>query len=295
MPVFPFLPGIDIFDGQKKTIILVRVFKIILLLSLVACNVVLGQGLTPSDSLPAYFSLKLSEVNEKVVLTGYNANYGPLTGYMKDNQADSVIFEWVIPARGKRNLMSLRGEKSAVRDSLLNSYSFGYHLGDVYSVRPDTSFIYRLPVQKKKRYRISQGFYGKRSHDHPLSYHAIDIEMNVGEPVYAARGGLVVTSIDWFTKSGGPELKDYGNRILILHEDGTIAFYVHLSHRGVLVEEGDRVKKGQLIGFSGNTGYSNGPHLHFVVRKERDISIPVRFEGYEEKSMTSGLRIKVKK
>jgi hypothetical protein len=55
------------------------------------------------------------------------------------------------------------------------------------------------------------------------------------------------------------------NAVYILHNDDTIAAYVHLSHDGVCVRPGDVVAIGEIIGYSGNTGWANGPHLHFHV------------------------------
>ena len=67
------------------------------------------------------------------------------------------------------------------------------------------------------------------------------------------------------------------NFIIIAHKDGTFAQYVHLKKNGVLVSKNDTVKKEQVIDYSGNTGMSTEPHLHFAVYKPTKnglVSIP---------------------
>lgn len=61
------------------------------------------------------------------------------------------------------------------------------------------------------------------------------------------------------------ECAKFNNEIIILHSDGTLAEYVHLNKNGAVVKIGDEVVQGQHIGFSGNTDWSKGPHLHFSV------------------------------
>lgn len=72
------------------------------------------------------------------------------------------------------------------------------------------------------------------------------------------------------------------NKIRILHDDGTIAIYAHLSLETVQVYEGLKISAGELIGYSGNTGYSTGPHLHFSIQINtgmKSISVPFKFSG----------------
>ena len=86
-------------------------------------------------------------------------------------------------------------------------------------------------------------------------HQGIDIVAPHGTPVYAADGGEVFF-VGWF---GG-----YGNIIKILHDNGHVTYYAHLSSMYVLV--GDLVYRGQHIGGVGTTGHSTGNHLHFEIR-----------------------------
>ena len=70
----------------------------------------------------------------------------------------------------------------------------------------------------------------------------------------------------------------YGNHIIIQHDDGSVAQYWHLEQNGVYVQPGDFVKKGQIIGASGNTGYTAFPHLHFQVIDVNGREILPRFQ-----------------
>jgi len=76
--------------------------------------------------------------------------------------------------------------------------------------------------------------------------------------------------------------RPFGNNIVIQHADSSRAGYWHLQKDGALVNAGDTVKKGQLIGLSGRTGYAFFPHLHFVVwnfdNKGNWQQMPTRFQ-----------------
>jgi murein DD-endopeptidase MepM/ murein hydrolase activator NlpD len=89
-------------------------------------------------------------------------------------------------------------------------------------------------------------------------YNAVDIGTPIGTPVVAAASGEVILSkpVAW---NGG-----YGSYIVIKHQNGTQTLYAHLSRPSVHV--GEVVSQGDLVGYSGNSGKSTGPHLHFEVR-----------------------------
>ncbi|HEU4728098.1 MAG TPA: M23 family metallopeptidase, partial [Kofleriaceae bacterium] len=87
-------------------------------------------------------------------------------------------------------------------------------------------------------------------------------------PVVATRPGVVV-AINASAQGSGttPEfLEDRrANFVIVRHDDGTLGEYMHLSPSGVEVHPGQRVRRGQEIALSGNTGFSTTPHLHFQV------------------------------
>lgn len=107
----------------------------------------------------------------------------------------------------------------------------------------DGHFIW--PVQEGG---ISQGF--------RAGHRALDIAAPLDTPVYAADNGIVLKS--------GYSNDGYGGRVIIDHQIDYITLYAHLSQ--ALVQTGDVVQKGQLIGYVGSTGNSTGPHIHFELR-----------------------------
>ncbi len=99
------------------------------------------------------------------------------------------------------------------------------------------------------------------------SHGGVDFRAPEGTPVKAALSGVVLDAESAKTKSGC----QYGKFVLIKHANGLSTIYGHLS--SVSVSAGDTVTTGQGIGFSGNTGYSTGPHLHFGVYATQGIKI----------------------
>ncbi len=150
-------------------------------------------------------------------------------------------------------------------------YTWSYAMGNPFIDEVQYDYPYQLPYKHKKRYFLLQGYHGKFSHKRE---YALDFKMKEGTEICAARGGKVV----WLSKDsdeGGKSSKfsALANRIIIEHNDGTYASYFHLKYKGVLVELGEYVNAGQVIGLSGNTGWSSTPHLHFVVKKPEYLSL----------------------
>ena len=160
------------------------------------------------------------------------------------------------------------------------AYSFTWIMGSINAVHDD-NYIYRLPYKIGTKHVVSQGYNGEATHKGPSQY-AIDFVMDIGTPLCAARGGVVVQTKSDSNKGGYSEkFAKHANHIVIEHNDGTLATYGHLKRKGVGVNIGQRVVRGQVIGYSGNTGYSGGPHLHFSVFKPSDAtttkSMPIKF------------------
>ena len=101
---------------------------------------------------------------------------------------------------------------------------------------------------------------GRRNHK------GVDLAAPTGTPVYATADGIVGRA-DWFSS--------YGNYVQIEHGADLETRYGHLSR--IAVSAGDRVHKGDLIGYVGTTGRSTGPHLHYEVRVAGDAVNPIPY------------------
>jgi murein DD-endopeptidase MepM/ murein hydrolase activator NlpD len=130
-------------------------------------------------------------------------------------------------------------------------------------IKDDSSYVYDLPFEAGKKYLLIQGYFSHFSHRERA---ALDFKMKRGTKICAAREGVVVRVKEDGDRGGwNKKYRPYGNNIIIEHADGSRAGYWHLQKNGALVNIGDSVKKGQVIGLSGKTGYAALPHLHFLV------------------------------
>ena len=137
------------------------------------------------------------------------------------------------------------------------------------------------PVSNKELKRLSSG-YGYRIDPvlkTPRMHDGVDFSIEIGSPVYATGDGSV--------KLVHNSISGYGRQIEIDHGFGYVTKYAHLNKQ--LVTKGQRVKRGDLIGYSGNSGKSTAPHLHYEVHLNGKKVDPVHYfskdlseEEYEE-------------
>ena len=152
---------------------------------------------------------------------------------------------------------------------------------------------YRFPFPESVEKRISKPS-GRYAHENfPQNAHAIDFLLPLGTPILASRRGYVIVAkheSDKFISDSSEmekmtleELIEFSakntNAVCIDHGDETFAEYVHLDRQKV-VDEGQEVEQGQIIGYCGMSGLTTAPHLHFNSFRIEDgkaISIPIEF------------------
>lgn len=185
---------------------------------------------------------------------------GYYTEYLEDNQesldeidkklaaaankyADTVVTTTITTTTASGNQESSPSVSDSTTEKNTNSY---------------IHFTYPVPSQKM----ITCGFYGYPNHN------GADFACSLNSNIVAAESGTVIISDDLVNEDGS--YRSYGRYIVIMHDKTTKSgdpVYTLYAHNAVrLVSEGQRVKKGQLIAYSGSTGNSSGPHCHFEVR-----------------------------
>jgi hypothetical protein len=123
---------------------------------------------------------------------------------------------------------------------------------------------YVLPFPVGAAYPVYQSYcFPAGGHRCQLAY---DFTMPIGDPVVAARAGVVRLTKD-DSPDDGQGVGEH-NFVYIEHEDGTAAFYAHLMQHSVTVVSGDTLDIGEQFASSGNSGYSGEPHLHFGVYED---------------------------
>lgn len=134
------------------------------------------------------------------------------------------------------------------------------------------------PISKSKKFIVSQGFGGRKTHQDSLNFYAVDLVMPAGEPVCAVQNGRVHSLRD--SDNGSVSRNKRANFVRIIHADGLVADYQHLKNGSVFVEMGQRIQQGECFAQVGSTGISTGPHLHFALLKNSGgsfVSMPFKF------------------
>lgn len=180
----------------------------------------------------------------------------------------------------------------AVMHPVKKRKAYSFHVQDEwiygdFNAKQSADAVYRLPYPDGMAFNIAQAPGGPiTTHTTPDSHFAVDFDLPEGTPIIAARDGVVIYTEANQTNAGGetPGMLNKANEIKVLHADNTIAIYAHLEYGGVFVQVGDKVAAGEKIGLSGSTGYSSGPHLHFVVETAQlknnvlsMVSVPLMF------------------
>lgn len=229
-----------------------------------------------------------------VVVTANNRFFAPIEVTLDIRRIRGMQYpdpdlelRWVLPPQSENELLRLPLLEDG--SSPFIEYQYRYLPGDPDASHRPTS-PYRAPFAIATNYPITQAYPNVATHTTRDSYHAIDLAMPIGTDIFAARDGVVFDVASTNFRGGLDPERDApsANVVRILHDDGTYAIYAHLNTNSIRVRPGDRVRRGQYIADSGNTGFSSGPHLHFVVVRNAGMrieSVPVTFLGQNSSSV----------
>ncbi|GAA4331394.1 M23 family metallopeptidase [Flaviaesturariibacter amylovorans] len=215
------------------------------------------------------------------VLYGNNEEWYPVSVFL-DLKLDNLAFseggktQFLLPPRSEKlRIGDVKPEKAGTAFKF--SFRYNTATGDVDAVHDD-SYVYDLPFATGGSFLLFQGYNGNFSH---RGESALDFTMPEGTEIRAAREGTVVKVVQQHTQACASEsCKQYNNYVTIRHPDGTFGHYAHIAPNGALVKLGDSVRRGDPIARSGNTGWTSGPHLHFVVYRGdfgKWKTLPTRF------------------
>jgi murein DD-endopeptidase MepM/ murein hydrolase activator NlpD len=258
---------------------------------LVLLGVLVGSGLSPA-SADYPFRLFIREAGTGHEIVAENNGPAPITVYVSlTGQKFATDGNWpmttVVPPHVALRLGHVYPIYPDNRTAAGYNFYFHYryNFGRLDAVH-DAGTAYRLPFEDGRGFLVSQAYGGMlTTHNNRAEMYALDFAMPIGSAVTAARAGVVI-EVTLSHHQGGDDVRylDKANRVAIVHDDGTVAEYAHLSPGPEIVTVGQRVAAGELLGYSGSTGYASGPHLHFMVWRPRVIdgnvsraSVPVLF------------------
>jgi len=237
----------------------------------------------PSKRRNVLVSTEKTAQGYNFIAENFNAYRVTVTLQLKNTQNIKVDkklpYSFELPAKSIKKVLHV-----SIKDphhSMRFQSHFSWIMGSAWAKHSDV--LYRFPFAKGARIPISQGFNGKASH---RGKSAIDFAVNIGTPIYAARAGKVIALQESYNRGKyDKSYSKYANYLVIEHADKTLAKYYHLKKDGVVPILAQEVKEGELIAYSGNTGYTSGPHLHFSVstvnpkNMTRSKTIAIRFKN----------------
>lgn len=147
--------------------------------------------------------------------------------------------------------------------------------------QPPEESAYILPYPAGQICELSLTYCSPRGHRNRLAY---DIKMDIGQVVTTSRPGTVIEIKNNFSDSD--HKPGHNNRVVIKHDDGSLAWYAHLQQHSVIINMGESLNYGDTLARCGQSGRSGKiPHLHFEVFSSRlyDYSdaIPITFSNIE--------------
>ena len=232
-----------------------------------------------------YVSVRRLDGHDEPVYQFTNSLAGPVTVSLRFEIAENVRSEPALPAV---MVLDAYESKPLLRVGSLDErrgwrYQLSYRFSPGAPIEEyDIQYLYGTPFDGDQAYYVSQAFNGEFSHTDEQARHAVDITVPDGTRIVASRGGVVMQVEDDFF-GRGLDMEKYASRansVRILHDDGTMGVYAHLQVESAVVSVGQRVKPGDLLALSGDTGFTSGPHLHFVIQRSVDgdlQSVPFRF------------------
>jgi len=142
----------------------------------------------------------------------------------------------------------------------------------------ETKNVYHLPINLNKVTSVQTD---SLAHADDL-IHSIDYDAPEGTTIHAALDGIVIFVKDDSDKGGDdPKYEDDGNYIEVLHAHDEVSEYEHLRQHSAKVKVGDKVVAGDTLAEVGNTGWSECPHLHFMVypKDQEYKTLKIQFEN----------------
>ena len=248
-----------------------RLLSLILCLFFVVCNSIAQKNIDSADSID-YMSVDTSSLLEDTYVIDHEMDEELDTAYdhvVNDSsvvlldssffsEMDTTKMSALVKALIRDNIYWIAIDSNfAIFDSMsVNPYSFkGEKFSDTIPISlyeddlGDTVLPWSMPLNRS----IINSDFGLR---HYKWHYGTDLDLVIGDSVFACFDGVV--RISKFNAGG------YGNYVMLRHHNGLETLYGHMTER--LVQVGQHVKAGDLIGWGGNTGRSSGPHLHFEVR-----------------------------